>query len=134
MKIDYIVIHCSATKRGQNVDAERIRRWHVDDNGWSDIGYHYVVERDGSLVKGRSDDVPGAHVKGFNDRSLGICLVGGINDSDEPEFNYTAGQMVTMIGLVKQLTLIHPEAKVVGHNELDAGKDCPCFNVEALGL
>ena len=87
---NYIVIHCLATRADQEITAEHIRRWHVDDNSWSDIGYHWVIERDGKVQRGRHTQAQGAHVRGHNNESIGICLVGGINLHGNPEENFTA--------------------------------------------
>jgi hypothetical protein len=79
-KTNWIVLHCSATRASQvNIGAKDIRRWHKD-KGWADIGYHYVIKRDGTLEKGRALDAVGAHVEGHNSDSVGVCLVGGLND------------------------------------------------------
>ena len=76
--VNYITIHCSATRAEQNITEEDIRKWHLD-RGWSDIGYHCVIRRNGMIEFGRPLDVCGAHVKGYNHNSIGICLVGGID-------------------------------------------------------
>ena len=75
-KIDKIIIHCSATPKHKDFSAETIRDWHVKGNGWDDIGYHYVVRLDGSLEYGRPVQVPGAHCRGENKSSIGICDIG----------------------------------------------------------
>ena len=80
-KIDKIIIHCSATKEGRDISTETIRSWHVKGRGWRDIGYHLVIELDGSLKVGRPLHKIGAHTLGENEHSIGICYVGGV-DSD----------------------------------------------------
>ncbi len=77
-KIDEIVLHCSATREGQDISVETIRSWHVDGNGWSDIGYHAVIMLDGTLELGRPLERSGAHVKGHNRNTIGVCYIGGV--------------------------------------------------------
>jgi len=127
--VDYIVIHCSATKEDQNFNVEDIRRWHRQ-RGWMDVGYHFVITRDGEVQTGRPHDVPGAHARGFNHVSLGICLIGGVeSDGKTPESNYTAFQWKELERLVADLLKLHPDAKVLGHRDLpNVNKACPSFD------
>ncbi len=125
----YIVIHCSATRADQVCTAADIRRWHVDERGWSDIGYHWIVERDGKVVPGRKSDSWGAHVRGHNHDSVGICLVGGIDSKGQPENNFTQQQMLALEMLVESLQFRYPVALVKGHCDFDSRKHCPCFDV-----
>lgn len=127
--IDKIVIHCSATKPELKITVKNIRRWHMEDNGWSDIGYHYVIGRDGLLEKGRDIDKVGAHVLGHNATSIGVCLVGGVDNQGSPRQNYTAYQYYTLKKLLDVLCVTFPNADIMGHNDLDSAKDCPCFDV-----
>ena len=129
--IKYIVIHCSDTYPDMDVGAGEIRRWHMIDNGWSDIGYHYVINRYGGLETGRPEELMGAHVKGHNTTSIGICMVGGKAKSNNPTSNFTAAQWDTLASLVVGLTRKYPKAQIVGHYELDSGKTCPNFDVQA---
>lgn len=129
--IDTIIVHCSATPAGRDVTAADIKRWHTEGNGWSDIGYHYVIRRDGSLETGRPIDRAGAHARGHNDNSVGICLVGGTGSHSEPEFNFTYRQMHTLLVVLTDLKSQHPITRVAGHRDFDDGKACPCFNVGA---
>lgn len=128
-KIDLIVVHCSATPPSSDIGAETIRRWHLNNN-WSDIGYHYVIRRSGKLERGRPIEKAGAHAKGFNDNSIGICLVGGVNNAGESEDNYNKEQLRTLFNLLDVLTVTFPNSKVLGHNDLTTNKDCPCMNVK----
>lgn len=139
-KTDLIVIHCSATRAAQDVSAADINRWHKQQ-GWSGIGYHYVITRSGALQKGRGVDEVGAHVAGLNAVSVGICLVGGLNNQNaRPENNFTPQQFETLRKLLDELTIRYPGAKVCGHRDLSPDKDrdgvvekhewlkdCPCF-------
>ena len=129
-KVDLIIIHCSATRPAMDIGAKEIRGWHVNDNGWSGIGYHGVIRRDGTLESGRSLDEAGAHCRGKNAHSVGICLVGGLNDTGKPEANFTPAQWATLERVVRDLLRKYPGASVAGHNEF-AAKACPCFNVPA---
>ena len=76
---DTIVIHCSATPSNMDIGVDKIRKWHVDDNGWDDIGYHYVIRRDGTLEIGRDEAMVGSHARAVNGTSIGVCLIGGSN-------------------------------------------------------
>ena len=121
-----IIIHGAYTPADMDIGADEIRRWHVEDNDWSDIGYHYVIRRDGTVETGRSEDRAGAHVRGHNRDSIGICLVGG-----KPGFNFTRAQMDALGGMVDALQDEYAGASVHGHHEFDSGKTCPCFDVQA---
>ena len=128
----FIVLHCSATRPVQDIGAKEIRSWHKA-KGWSDIGYHFVIRRDGRVEKGRSVDQIGAHVAGHNHNSVGICLVGGIgNGSFSPEDNFTRAQWSALKGLVTDLRSKYPKANVVGHRDFPGvTKACPCFEAKA---
>ncbi len=123
-----IVIHCAATKPSMDIGLREIRQWHVQ-KGWLDVGYHYIIRRDGTVETGRPHDVVGAHVKGHNSESLGICMVGGIDDAGKPQDNFTDAQWVSLLSQVEAVTAMYPNAKIVGHRDLDAGKACPSFSV-----
>ena len=132
-RTDYIVVHCSATRPHQDIGAEEITKWHKAA-GFKDIGYHYVIRRDGVLERGRPDEAVGSHVKGFNEVSVGICLVGGVKADDpfKPDNNFTPEQFVTLKTLLTKLKEKYPKAKIQGHRDFPkVGKDCPCFDVKA---
>mgnify|MGYP003138665795 FL=1 len=126
---DYIVIHCSYTKPNMDIGLREIRDWHVNDNGWRDVGYHYIIRRNGEVELGRNVKDTGAHAAGYNHKSIGIALVGGMADDNSTEDNFTDKQWTTLLDLVKQKLIDYPDAKVIGHNEISE-KDCPCFNVQ----
>lgn len=126
----YIVIHASATPPEMDIGANEIRKWHVRDNRWIDIGYHSVIRRNGDIEEGRDYDVQGAHVKGYNSVSIGVCLVGGVNKHNDPEFNYTKKQMKSLKRELQWLKTLYPEAMIVGHRDLTDHKECPCFDVQ----
>lgn len=129
-RIEEIIVHCSATEAGMDIGVDEIRTWHLA-RGWKDIGYHYVIRRDGRLEQGRPETTAGAHVKGRNAKSLGVCLVGGVRDG-APDCNYTSEQWYTLEILVKRFDRDHPGATVLGHRDVDGvDKACPCFDVRA---
>jgi len=133
-KINKIIIHCSATKEGEDISAAVIDRWHRD-RGWSGIGYHYVVSLNGNIEYGRPIDKQGAHVKDHNKGSIGICYIGGVESERSSNGKWiakdtrTLEQKESLLDLIKTLKRLHPEATVHGHNEF-AAKSCPCFNVK----
>lgn len=133
-KIDKIIIHCSATAEGRPFTVEDVRRWHTapknrGGNGWSDIGYHYVIHLDGSIHPGRPEIRTGAHCTGQNRNSIGICYIGGCKaDGRSPKDTRTEAQRIALRWLVKELCGRYPGATVHGHNEF-AAKACPCFDV-----
>ena len=90
-KIDSIIIHCSATKVGQDFTAADIDRWHRE-RGFNGIGYHYVVCLDGRLERGRDISLAGAHCKGWNEHSIGICYIGGLDVNGHPADTRTKAQ------------------------------------------
>ena len=127
-KTDFIVIHCAATKPSMDIGRKEIDQWHRR-RGWLGIGYHYVIRRDGAIEVGRNWDAVGAHVRAFNNNSVGICLVGGLDEEGEVDVNYTQPQFDTLDALTTTLTRMFPNASVVGHTDLDSRKTCPNFEV-----
>ncbi len=127
-KIDKIILHCAATPEGRDVKTETIKSWHVKGNGWSDIGYHFVIELDGAVKNGRPLHRSGAHTKGHNATSIGICYVGGIDKDKKPKDTRTEAQRKAMDKLIADLKMDHPTATIHGHNEF-AAKACPSFDV-----
>tara|TARA_R100000654_G_scaffold5672_1_gene15652 strand:- start:2712 stop:3161 length:450 start_codon:yes stop_codon:yes gene_type:complete len=126
-KIDKIIIHCSATVEGVNVSTSTIKRWHVQGRGWSDIGYHYIIPLDGEIEYGRELARSGAHCKGENENSIGICYIGGLSDKKRAKDTRTEAQKEALVNILKTLTHIYPEASIHSHFEY-ANKACPCFN------
>lgn len=131
-RTDYIAVHCSATKPSQNVDEVEIRRWH-QAKGWQDIGYNIVIPRYGTIQVGRPLDYVGAHVEGYNNRALGICLVGGIAEADgQPEDNFTPKQREALLVALRFCRLYAPGALIRGHRDFPGvAKACPSFDVRA---
>lgn len=126
--IDTIVIHCSATPAGKDYTARDIDRWHKN-RGWKGIGYHFVIRLDGTIELGRPLAEVGAHVKGHNKHSIGICYIGG--GYKEPQDTRTVPQVHALRALALSLKSLFPDAKVVGHRDLYAGKACPSFDVKS---
>lgn len=135
--IDEIIIHCAATRPdwmdGQSVKDKvaEIRKWHKG-RGWSDIGYHYVIDRDGQIAPGRPLEKTGAHVRGHNTGSIGVCLIGGHGSSENDAFsdNYTMAQEHALRLFLRDMQVRIPSiTKITGHNRY-AAKACPGFNVQ----
>lgn len=120
--IDDAIIHCSATPNDRDIGAAEIKIWHTEGNGWRDIGYHFVIRRDGTLELGRPLEQVGAHVAGKNTRSIGICLIG--------DDQFTEAQFRTLTNLLLVLKIFFPSMKVSGHNDWTNAKTCPNFNVK----
>jgi len=139
--LDEIIVHCSATPPEWMKDVavhgkvEEIRRWHTIERGWLDIGYHYVVDRDGAWLPAREVGIAGAHTHGHNDRSIGICLIGGQGAKATDQFadHFTPEQDKALRFLLKDLQKRFGKMKVTGHNRYSR-KGCPGFSVpEWLG-
>lgn len=156
---EIIVVHCSATSPSMSVDADLIRCWHTwpkhyadgrrrymsrtyasdadlpeavrgkKGRGWLDIGYHSVILPDGTVEPGRPTDAVGAHVRGFNRTSLGVCLIGGVDEKGEPIFNFTKAAMASLATVLSGWHRQYPSALFQGHRDLDPAKACPCFDV-----
>lgn len=126
-RITHIVIHHSASPR--YVATETIRKWH-EALGWSDIGYHIVIEERGSVVLGRSFNLPGAHVKGHNSNTIGICVTGNNTIRDQ---KWNESQIESLKSTIEMLQLHYPKAKVLGHRDMpDTATECPGLSIEAL--
>lgn len=147
LSTDYIVVHCTATG-DKNVSVDDIRKMHKAQ-GWSDIGYHWFIDRAGKLHQGRKpENSVGSHVKGFNNKSLGIALAGGKEVSKGVwKANYTEAQMATLAAALKDIQGRYPNAKILGHRDLSPDKDhdgviephefikeCPCFNAREFAV
>ena len=135
--ISEIIIHCSATRPQWMHNAKtsdkvaEIRRWHVQDNKWSDIGYHFLVDRDGTVAPGRSVTRTGSHTRGKNAGTIGVCLIGGHGSSatDKFEEHFSWQQHKALGTLLADLREQYPAiTRVSGHNQY-ASKACPGFNV-----
>lgn len=144
-RIDHIVIHCSATRASHDIGAAAINQWHLE-RGWSGIGYHFVIRRNGELEFGRPVEKVGAHVRGHNAYTIGVCMVGGLNEDGKPENNFTDAQFETALelcdNLVAKYTVNMRKPTVLGHRDFSEDLDgdgviephewmkaCPCFDV-----
>jgi N-acetylmuramoyl-L-alanine amidase len=141
--IKRIVIHCTATPEGRHVTRDEIRGWHKA-KGWKDIGYHWVLYLDGTIVKGRDESVIGAHVEGYNTGSIGVVYVGGLDKDGKPKDTRTPEQKLALGKVVKELRQRYPKAEILGHRDLSPDKDhdgvvepsewmkaCPSFDVKS---
>ena len=127
--INKIIVHCSATPEGRDVSVDTIRKWHVEDNGWSDIGYHWVITLSGAIEKGRPESRSGAHAKGHNKNSVGVCYVGGVDSDMNPKDTRTDAQKETLKCLLEDLRERYPQAEIIGHRDVSS-KDCPSFDAK----
>lgn len=125
--INKLIVHCSATREGQDITVDTIRDWHLK-RGWSDIGYHYVVKLDGTIETGRSVELMGAHVKGHNKDSIGICYIGGVEaDGKTPKDTRTDKQKDSLLNLLVTLKHVYGDISVYGHRDFSS-KACPSFD------
>ena len=133
-RIDKIILHCSATPEGEDFSVESIRQIHLK-RGFTDIGYHWYIGRDGKIYKGRDESKVGAHTTGQNAHSIGVCYCGGcpprsVKDWDRKyKDTRTPAQRAAIIKLCKELKGRYPGATLHGHNEF-ANKACPSFIVK----
>jgi N-acetylmuramoyl-L-alanine amidase len=127
--IKEIIVHCSATLEGKAYTVDDIRLWHKQ-KGWSDIGYHYVVYLDGSIHNGRNVNISGAHCEGHNTHSIGVCYIGGLDARTKKDKDTrTDKQKDALVGLLKRLRGLYPNARIYGHNNFSS-KRCPCFDAK----
>lgn len=136
--ITHIVMHCTATPATSDIGAADVDRWHRQ-RGWSGIGYHFIVRRNGKVEPGRAIEKSGAHVAGFNRNSIGISLAGGVaSDGQTPVDNFTDAQFVAARDLVLDLMATYrvPLSNLLGHKEViknithGSPKACPVFSME----
>jgi N-acetylmuramoyl-L-alanine amidase len=125
--INKLIVHCSATREGQEISAATINKWHKN-RGWSGIGYHFVIGLNGLIEYGRPVEKQGAHTKGHNKNSIGVCYIGGVEeDGKTPKDTRTEEQKCSLEELLIVLKKLHPEAVVHGHRDFSA-KACPSFD------
>ena len=149
-RIDYIAVHCTASPEGQAMTVEDIRRIHKA-NGWSDIGYHYVIDLKGCVHIGRDVHLSGAHVSGYNPYSIGVVYVGGLENKPGVPYNKlppkdtrTDAQKAALLALLVDLRKLYPKAKIQGHRDFSKDlngngiiepqewiKDCPSFDAKS---
>ena len=120
----YIVIHCADTPADMDIGVETIRKWHVEERGWDDVGYHYIIKRDGKIEPGRDVKVQAAHARAVNSKSVGICLVGRGD-------NFTEDQFCGLHNLINTLNSMYDDLEIIGHSDVEPKKPhCPGFNVK----
>lgn len=122
--IDSIIVHCSDTPNNRDVTVEEIRGWHVKGNGWDDIGYHFIIYRNGDLMTGRPVRIAGAHCYGYNSNSIGICLIG--------RDKFTKAQFNALRNLDRVLQGVFGDLSRYGHRDLNKYKTCPNFDVKEV--
>lgn len=125
-QINEIIVHCTATKEGQNFKVDDINRWHKQ-RGWNMIGYHYVVYLDGTIHQGRSEDQIGAHCLKHNTNSIGVVYVGGLDAEGKPKDTRTEAQKKGLRKLLTELKHKYPKATIHSHKDF-APKACPSFD------
>ena len=131
--IDLIVLHCSDTRPSQNFTIEKLMASHKARGFGPYPGYHIYIRRDGTAYYCRPLSLPGCHVSGYNAHSIGICTEGGHREDHPPltrkyEDNRTAEQKVVVHEVLTMMHAELPEARIVGHHDLNPGKACPCYD------
>jgi N-acetylmuramoyl-L-alanine amidase len=125
--INEIIVHCSATPEGKDYTVDDITRWHKQ-RGFTTIGYHYVVYRDGSIHEGRDVKYSGAHCTGHNANSIGVVYIGGVSkDGKTAKDTRTKAQKRALLQVMRTLRAAYPSARIYGHRDF-AKKDCPSFD------
>ena len=132
--INKIIVHCTATPEGRAVSVAEIRSWHTlpkpKGNGWSDIGYHYIIGLKGERWNGRDVDLIGAHCENQNANSIGVVYVGGVDKNGKPKDTRTMEQKNALVKLLRELRRIYPKAKIYGHRDFSS-KACPSFDAKS---
>ena len=127
-KIDLIVVHCSGTRADRPFGVKALIRCHADRFGFT--GYHYYVTRDGTVWQTRHEQLVGAHARGYNSHSLGVCYEGGIDSQGHYADTRTPAQRRSLDQLLGRLLAAHPGARILGHRDLPGVKKaCPCYDV-----
>ncbi len=127
--IKKIIVHCADTPEGRDDRAADIKRWHTEERGWSDIGYHYVVDLDGTIEPGRPIEKAGSHCSGHNADSIGVCYIGGCDKKMQPKDTRTDAQKASLLLLLKYLVAKYPGVTIYGHRDF-ANKSCPSFDAK----
>lgn len=128
-KINFIIVHCTATPAGREVSVAEIDRWHRQ-RGFNGIGYHYFIGLDGTVHSGRPEGLAGAHCRGRNATSIGVAYVGGTLADGTPADTRTPQQKAALRRFIAELKRRYPGAEVRGHRDF-AAKACPCFDATA---
>ncbi len=132
-KTDLIILHCSRDPETADIGAYEIDRRHRLEQRFR-IGHHFVIRRDGTVEHGRAVDETGLHARGYNQTSIGVCLVGGVDKSGMPCDNFTDAQRGATAALLKKLFASYPDAAFKAHGELDPNKEniCPVIKVSEI--
>ena len=128
----FLVLHCSASRCNQDYSVEQLRRDHKA-RGFYDIGYHFYIRKDGTMTQHRKLLEVGAHARPYNRCSIGICYEGGLDEQGKPCNTMTTEQETRLIDLFRNLKILFPKAKIVGHRDLPGTtpKECPCLDAES---
>ncbi|MCI7359353.1 MAG: N-acetylmuramoyl-L-alanine amidase [Parabacteroides sp.] len=147
--IDAIVIHCSATREGQDIGKSEITQMHIARN-FATIGYNFIVRLDGTVESGRSLTIDGAHCntkglsgKSYNKHSIGICYIGGLDKNGKAKDTRTDAQKKALRELIAKLVKEYPIKEIIGHRDASPDLDgngeiepkewiklCPCFSAK----
>lgn len=132
-RIELLVLHCTDTRPDQRFSIRTLQACHRQRGFGEWPGYHLYVRRDGTLYYCRPVGVKGCHVSGKNWNSIGLCYEGGHSSSPEYKYedNRTAEQLVVLDEVLRVLHDCYPEARIVGHHELNPAKACPCLDPPA---
>ena len=144
-RIDLIVVHCTATRADSPLSPGALDRLHRN-RGFNGCGYHFYVRRDGAIVSMRPIERVGAHARGYNATSIGVCYEGGLDDAGRPADTRTARQKDSLRALRRVLLRDFPAVRrVCGHRDLSPDADgdglvepaewvkmCPCFDVSRM--
>ena len=127
--VRFLVLHCSASRCNQDYSVEQLRRDHKA-RGFYDIGYHFYIRKDGTMTQHRMLLEVGAHARPYNRCSIGICYEGGLDEQGKPCNTMTTEQETRLIDLFRNLKILFPKAKIVGHRDLPGTtpKECPCLD------
>jgi N-acetylmuramoyl-L-alanine amidase len=127
--IDTIILHYTATPPGMDIGVNEVRQWHVEERGWSDIGYHYLIRIDGTIEVGRPLEDIGAHCEGHNECSVGVAYVGGLDENGNSRDTRTALQHMSIEVLTATLRALFGPVPLLGHREMEgAATECPGFD------
>lgn len=141
--VKFIAVHCSASSpKSPNIGVKEIDLMHKG-RGFACVGYHFVIKRNGEIERGRPINTIGSHIVGYNSVSLGICMVGGLDERGQPINNFTPEQFASLKSLLSYLHQMHPAAIIQGHRDFSPDKNhdgkitqsewlkaCPCFDVK----